>query len=718
MPPVNHHAIPVGRRKRGLRFPVTLNESKPRRYSDTNHQADAFGNGLGFGEIIFDDPDSDPIPTTLPDSQQPSNAPHRKSGKRRGDRPEENQPPATAGPSTTNETKKGKKKKGSKTKNTSNRESKKSRQNKQSTDEKKKAEEVEEEGEPIARSIRRVQKARDKVSRAQWKLSPLALKYFTKGMHDKPEDNRSVQGLMNAKATHFMNKPEFTKLCIERVNEKHMPCDSKIQNVNEYSFVYECNILQNTHDTRKIPLRGESVLFDQHPAVISAQTSDPAKALYNAPRNQIGASRYLSVIFPLNELNVHSITPGSMTAAEKIKRYFNDFKEDAFNRVLSSIQTMAQYNSDINWTIDGFTRFDTSDYSTYLCEAEGILENINNDDDPIKYRVMIYRRVVLTGFKESEILTKGNIVMCEEVIIQLQTSGESPNNDAVTFKNTESCLVFSARNSLGNDNTSMHFQGHGAFSVDIPSTEKGKFNPMRRDHDVMTSFGWLVNKINESTKNDDDSVGRAADFFKILIDDENVQKAAKAQANKNKKDDATPQQGLAQGLGRQPDNGNSLDRLTLIENSFIAHQKTVLLQARSRNSSIHCIDWVSGPSFALAVLSPSSDGHIRYLVLKTYHILGNAQTDQLAYNSCDNSSYRTCTTDPSSSITTGNNSPRQQDSGKNRNSDEETALKPRASHDLDYDSFMRDDPSRYQSQFRSLITSSLPEELELELELI
>jgi hypothetical protein len=797
MPSKKSKGVPVGRRRKPVRINMggrkqrrSLNKQDDSSDTESDHTSSSYLEvfGVKHREILFEDPDSIPIPTTSPDPQQSSNASHRKAGKRRGDKREENKPPATDEPSTTNETKKGKKQNGSKTKNPSkNRESKKSRQNKKSTKEKKKAEEVEEEGEPIARSIRRVQKARDKVSRAQWKLSPLALKYFTKGMHDKPDNNRSVQGLMNATATHFMNKPELTKLCIERANEKHMPCDSKIQNINCYTFVYECNILQNAHDTRQVPLRGESVLYEEYPAVISARTSDPAKALYTAQRNKIGASRYLSVIFPLNELipsidtntnepaptpaqatDTDSIAPGHVTAMEKIKSYFNAFEDEVFKQVLHSIQTMAQYNSDINWTFNDCTRFDTSDYSTYLCEAEGMLDNINNHDDPVKYRVMIYRKIVLTGFKETEILTTGNTVMCEEVIIQLQTSGDSPSNDAVAFKNTESCLIFSARNSLNGEHTSMHFQGKGAFSVDIPSD--GKFNPLRRDHDVMMSTGWLVNKINESTKNDDDSVGKAAAFFLELIKDQHVRNAAEAQAKRNKQSaseqapqpDASPRDDTpprpADVPGQQSDNGDQPDNLTIVENSFIAHQKTVLLRARGTYSSIHCIDWVSAPSFALVVLSPSSDDHIRYLVLKTYQIGGNRRTDEIASSNSDGWSYRSA---PSNTTSRAHSAARSRDSVDTRGTDtagdsnankDPSPIYPQAlDKDTIYggsrqkqitpgdrsgattprkperkikdwnpsDEIWRDNPEDYSgSQFRSLITSSLPEELELELELI
>jgi hypothetical protein len=494
-----------------------------------------------------------------------------------------------------------------------------------------------------------------------------------------------------------------------------------IESVKCGEFVYECNILHNAHDTKRTFFKGESTLFENKEIIHSgAQSSVFEEKIFNLERYLVNELRYISVIFPTENLCEQDslkirteFNTALATYLGAISPSDSDPDVKAKKETITSINKMTDPDSNINWTNKCIKRFDTSDYSTYLCTVEGILTQIHGGSRPENYRVKIYRKMIITGLKESDILSKGNMVVCEEVIIQLEVRGESANKKGTVFKNTDSCLIFTAKKSLSEQlHSSLHFQGKGAFSVLIPSDSVSAFNPITRQDDVMISVGWLVNKINNCTKNNRASVESSVTFFEnIFKNDDQTPYLDDIATKQAKAEHIRRVQLIKKTTNRAHEAEESRPKAAeptkdkIVANSFLGHQRIV--NVHDRNRLTRWITWFSTPSFALVVCSPP-DSDVLFLFIKTYHIAGNQNTENvITYdrNSCGTSSGTT------EHAVIADNSDTIGQSGQQHKQNTGTSSTDNPEHGSKVEG------PRASSRF-SLHNSHLPEELELELELL
>ena len=226
-------------------------------------------------------------------------------------------------------------------------------------------------------------------------------------------------------------------------------------------------------------------------------------------------TRYKSVIFPLEVAEFKS----------SLTQYLEEYGDVDTDSVYKKLDSMTKANSEIKWTSDPIRKYTTSDYCTCLCSVYGDMQDIDKERRIKTHRLTIYRKLVTTAFKETHLMSKKNMVLCEEIIIQLMEAGGSMEAKKTDFRNTKTCLILTARATA---KPTMHFQGLSAFTVVPKKDEETQAGGLPVYHerksrviDSMQSAGWLLSRVNNATNTK--NVGQAIEFFSDILTHESVQ---------------------------------------------------------------------------------------------------------------------------------------------------------------------------------------------------
>jgi hypothetical protein len=473
---------------------------------------------------------------------------------------------------------------------------------------------------PILDSMKKVSLAALDVNKSLNKLGSMAMKFIGMGMA-LTKDSR-FNG--SARATHFMGHSKLTSICDDKAYRMQKPTNKSIEDINPNKFEYNCNIYSNEPFTNMNYQRGERIIPKGPTLVSTGHVKNFKPYIFERGSRVFSTPRYISVIFP------HGTDDVLFSAAfTRIKTYLmqSKWKEPEIESATKMIREMASPESTVKWTEKSSRRFDSADYSTHICAVNGVIELASDNENSTNHRFVIQRKYVTTCLKKSSVLTHGNMVICEEIVIQMQSRGGSPGStpDSLRFTNTDSSLIITAQN-ISETSTDenqkkekLHFQGKNALSVTIPDE---KFLTIRRDEHSMKSLGWLLGMINSASKHTTADATTPTVFFNAIISDTAVKKNAIA---KYRERISRNNQELYIKLQGTDDDSILRDKIDerhymILQNSFITHQKTCLIQDRCHGHAIKLEEWFSTSSFAVIVVSPASKPDLNYVFIRTYQL--------------------------------------------------------------------------------------------------
>lgn len=435
------------------------------------------------------------------------------------------------------------------------------------------------------------------------------------------------------KASHFLNTGALTTACNERKYNKIAIDKGELQTKNsdgstpdlDFSkFIYQSNVIYNTTDKGKTDLIGKYLMFgyDNEPEKISSGIrSDFKQNIYESENPTAETTRYKSVIFPLEDdklkialkayLGEYDINVDDYQVPIAAEVHGFPAETQKLDGVYSRLNKMTKNDSTIKWTSDPVKTFVTSDYCTSLCAVYGGMHKIDKYSSAVLHSLKIYRKIITTALKESNQITKGNIVLCEEVIIQVIEKDTGGSNARKRGK----CLILTARTT---GTPAMHFQGLNAFTVEMHQTPVKNPDSKSRVFESMFSAGWLLAQINNATSNDNGKVKSAAVFFNDLLESDSVKNTSKVLYERR--------------LKKRDKNPNDTDEVKIytgaikpitLENSFIAHQRSFLIHPGKDILASVTREWHTGPSFSIIVFSTLGDRPSTYVFVQTYSVFGN-----------------------------------------------------------------------------------------------
>jgi hypothetical protein len=474
-------------------------------------------------------------------------------------------------------------------------------------------------------------------------------------------DGNSPKATEN-KATDFMGLEILTNEFNERKfgddKGKKPPSNIKETELNEKQrFIFEGNEAYNTSDTLRVDLLGERPIFAfSDPAKIHRQIVDikgNGTRLFKADESIMDSLRYASVIFPhetalqvLKDYGTTSIEPfpnKSGTAVYSFIKQLHDYlgpMGDKKQDIIKEICKMTYYDSKIRWRDSHKAReYRTSEYITYLSRTTGVSVDVTNGSSYATHRIEIHRKMVSTRLKD-ETTTKGLMVICEEMIIQLQKKFTDLKEQSEYYTNTDTCLILSARIDTEQPRAPMdgkgkkpepsnhiHFQGMGSFSIDFVDNPVQYDGILSRKIDIILSTAWLIEQMSYTTNSNSQKNEIALKLFERIIRKSSVQKAAKKIREKRYKarDQIIP----------APE---TIPDIEILQNSFISFQRAHMILPKRRvlkpqnnvSQRATVSELFTAPSFSLIVLTiTGGKSPLNYLFLKTYGIHGSEKSKQL-----------------------------------------------------------------------------------------
>jgi hypothetical protein len=355
--------------------------------------------------------------------------------------------------------------------------------------------------------------------------------------------------------------------------------------------------------------------------------------IFSADRDPDSA-QYMSVIFPMT---------GLLTNKKGIYGAIKDYLKPVWEQpqMTGVIGSITSNPSKFLWENLYRPPHNSSDYSTQLYTLTGTSENIQHAGEASEYRIKIYRKLVVTGVKETHGMPKNTMIVCEEAIIQLQYRRTVLTSDQDKFRNTRTCLVLSARIQLPDTNSHtmdhLHVQSTGALSMVLKTPAIKSDIITKRSDDSMMTFGWLAKKMSDPTSNKPHAQIAATKMFGKLMTHPSVIDAAKG-IFKTKV--AIHKRTSVDKVQAAPDNSE------ILRHSFIAHTKAFMLNPKSCDTSrarmkssglepsskavvqrLSVVEWFTTPSFAFIVVSlQGGEKPLLWVFTKSYCIRG---TDQM-----------------------------------------------------------------------------------------
>lgn len=523
-----------------------------------------------------------------------------------------------------------------------------------------------------------------KIAIAGIKVANMMFVIYEKAKVILKKDTDEQTGTPN-NADHFMCMPQLTRAFNERkfgtvgtIDENTYPTDEtrkekckeilgnldhkrppqNIDKLDSQMFIFESNIAYNTSDTKRVDFTGERPVFG-YQATTGSQTFRSIKKDFDyANRDKIFSMneevtesiRYISTIFPLKQ---------SDERINNIRNYLEESNIDdtQANKILSLLDEMTSHSSTIRWINTHRPRtYKTSDYITYLCRTTGISSEIPGTNTFTVRRIEIHKKMVLTRIKDST-SSSGLMVMCEEIIIQLQEKHKDLTTDAKNFNNTSTCLVLTSRaqeekgyikdanGKLLSQPDCIHYQGMGSLSIILSENPIDYAGILDRKIDMIVTTAWLIEQLSNATSNKSANNEKALKLFQKLVTYEHTthdKKSGRSVSNGQPIRDAASITRIRRFMAQEKTPPTiripADDRLDIIQNSFLTFQRAHMILPRKNkftsenNPTQRCtvLEFFTTPSFALMVIAiTGGEKPLNYVFLKTYGIHGCSKTNEI-----------------------------------------------------------------------------------------
>ena len=472
-------------------------------------------------------------------------------------------------------------------------------------------------------------------------------------------------------AEHLMHKSMLTGVCIERRYHTGGGGEN-ITTLHDFEFEYESNLMHNVFDKKSRGLRvnhtGSNPIFGKPHGTTYDFRSHFEKGTCSYFKTNVfdreddpDNTRHMSVIFPLNSnAGTEGVRHEKFTG--HLKEYLKPINEAGGTPSL--IESINSKDSKFGWIHRPPLKYNSSDFSTELRRLKGTSGEIVINKGITVYRVQIHRSIIMTKLKGQQ----GNMVVCEEAIIQLQKQVIDNSTKQKEFKNTPDCLVLTARVKLADPNSdvggppnankpkqgvsvvvehkdNIHLLASHAFSMQIMD----KHTPhavVDRGDDTMRTFGWLLQQMSNITSDKAPNQLKAKKMFENLAikytpartaaSEEYIKSRMKyLNVTRTTYDERSKGPTASETHEKPPTNEE------LLKHSFVAHTKAFMIRPETQACNIQAgrrvavqrvvvVDWTSSPSFGLVLVTVQGGKRpLNWVFIKSYSIQGNAEMDAI-----------------------------------------------------------------------------------------
>ena len=319
--------------------------------------------------------------------------------------------------------------------------------------------------------------------------------------------------------------------------------------------------------------------------------------------------------------------------------------EEKLTKLYDLIGSITSVNSKFEWTGRPPLQYNSSDFLTQLRKLKGTSGEFSDDKGVTVHRVQIHRNIITT--KPKGVI--GNMVICEEAIIQLQRQDIDNTKKQKEFRNTAHCLVLTAKVKVPEDplevdppkdpakehRDSLHILSSIALSMRLSDPPFAPLATVDKGDDTARTFGWLLKHMSNATSNKDADQEKAIAMFGGLIEQPSAAAAAKEAYNKfnahvfNWKMDSKE----IKALKPTPKD--------LLKHSFVAHTKAFMISPETEAYNVKSgrrvavqrssvVDWTSSPSFGLILVTlQGGKKPFNWIFIKTYSIQDNAEMNYI-----------------------------------------------------------------------------------------
>jgi hypothetical protein len=332
--------------------------------------------------------------------------------------------------------------------------------------------------------------------------------------------------------------------------------------------------------------------------------------------------RYLSLVFPKHSQDFES----------KIESYIKSSHTDltvassnsAVKEVVKKILNNTSEQTQIKFQHADVRPFATMHYVTKICQLKASFEFSLNQT---KHTVLITRKMVLSSFKDqhmTESEVQYNIPLCEEFSLQLKSTnlkGEvyAPKVLYVVAKPRTAQYTFGAGSAEAS--SQLHFLGDNAFTVNMPQ----HINlPIENHAAAMYITGWLVGQLQAVKCSNKPRLNAAKHFFASLFgvkteDRKNLDDETKSPLSNDSAVAKHAKLRINTRYNKQgvPESDRKFQDIDILKSSFLANQNAGSLTQIEGGMYFLTKQWFVSKTFSVVVLSPAQFPLLNYVFVWT-----------------------------------------------------------------------------------------------------
>lgn len=296
-------------------------------------------------------------------------------------------------------------------------------------------------------------------------------------------------------------------------------------------------------------------------------------------------------------------------------------------QITQTILDVLSNNTEFLFSRARVREFSTKNYKVFLCGISGQYEFTIDDKDCI---VFVDRRTVFS----CPILTSNadpkSTPLCEEIIVQLQYKASES-----VLLNTGRYLVLNAhlcRDDTASSSKIVYIHSVNAFDVIIPkSSDESKHKNIlntSRQREILVNVGFILRQLENVHSNDQEANKRAETFFqKLLPSGSDASNAFKQLIQENIQ-------------AKRPGDKNPIKNIELLQHSFIGNQNSseFLSLSRFQDSNAKLLPFNTEvlycrPTMAVVAFSPHGKENHKMVFCFSYNIVYNNGRSDSLYNS-------------------------------------------------------------------------------------
>lgn len=304
---------------------------------------------------------------------------------------------------------------------------------------------------------------------------------------------------------------------------------------------------------------------------------------------------------------------------------FNQDDDAILDTISKDIVSMWAKSTAVKFPSDACIRpFDSSDYEISLCSLNGTRDFQIKDKH---LRIQIIRRTVLSSLLKQVMYHSDkqyNIPLCEEIVVQVE---EQVRDDE--YASTAHSFVIAAH--WGRGSSFVHFHGLNAFTVKMNEKDM----PWGRNRYVssMQIAGWLVQRLDSIESSNGSRLNEARGFFQRIIGNSNLQR--KISSRINAKRGPSGKLPIIAEQATTPEQQIEHLKLSFLGDQSLKHLAALVRLPSSDNKAppvfVPCFvvsEWFCSPSFSIVALSPRNDPSKTTVFCITHSVDHNVKTAQ------------------------------------------------------------------------------------------